>query len=84
MHHSFIDKLWATWQSCHGVANFPAWFNDDQQPAQFSAQAAMPGYPTGVSPMMVVDISNIGGRGYGYGPSALEMTAQWQVCCHSA
>jgi hypothetical protein len=39
----------------------------------------MPGFPTGVSPMMVADISNIGGRGYSYSASALEQTPQWQV-----
>jgi hypothetical protein len=81
LHHSFVDKLWATWQSCHGVNNFPATFADDSMTMQFSANQAMPALPNGVSPMMVADIRNLGGRGYSYAPSALEQTPQWQVRC---
>jgi len=76
MHHGFIDKIWATWQSCQGTNNFPATFADDAGGTVWSANQAMPGFS--VSPMQVQDITSIGGRGYSYAPSALESTSQWQ------
>lgn len=80
-HHSYIDKLWDTWQQCHGYTNFPSTITDDSGGAQWSANQPMPGYPQGFNPtpMQVMDIRTIGGRPYSYAPSAIESTTQWQA-----
>jgi hypothetical protein len=37
LHHSFVDKIWWTWQTCHGINNFQPTFLDVTRNTQYSA-----------------------------------------------